>query len=69
MVKNLNLLFESEYWFINGTFSCCPNLFVQTQLYTIHSIILSNIVPLVNNNSNSMFKTDQYCDLKNNECS
>jgi hypothetical protein len=43
--KNVNLLLESKHWFVDGTFSYCPSLFVQ--LYTIHSIIACNIVPLV----------------------
>ena len=43
--KNLNLLLESEHWFVDGTFSCCPSIF--TQLYTIHSLILCDVVSLV----------------------
>ncbi|CAI6352020.1 unnamed protein product [Macrosiphum euphorbiae] len=44
-LKNLELLQNSYYWFADGTFSCTPKLF--TQLYTIHSIIDKNVIPLV----------------------
>lgn len=43
--KNLELLKKSESWFADGTFSCSPKIF--TQLYTIHSIINTSVVPLV----------------------
>jgi len=43
--RNLNLLKDSEYWFSDGAFSSCTNLFYQ--LYTIHSVFHSDIIPLV----------------------
>ncbi|KAF0763668.1 Uncharacterized protein FWK35_00013816, partial [Aphis craccivora] len=36
---------NSYYWFADVIFSCTPKLF--TQLYTIHSIIDKNVIPLV----------------------
>lgn len=44
-LKTLELLQNSYYWFSDGTFSCTSKLF--TQLYTIHSIIDANVIPLV----------------------
>ncbi|KAL4154547.1 hypothetical protein QTP88_000404 [Uroleucon formosanum] len=43
--KNLELLTYSKHWFADGTFSSCPNLFYQ--LFTIHTIQFSNVIPLV----------------------
>ncbi|XP_029342135.1 uncharacterized protein LOC115033536 [Acyrthosiphon pisum] len=43
--KNLELLTYSKHWFADGIFSSCPNLFYQ--LYTIHTIQFSNVIPLV----------------------
>lgn len=44
-LKNLELLQNGKFWFADGTFSCTPKCF--TQLYTIHSIIDTDVVPLV----------------------
>lgn len=41
----LSMLKKSEHWFVDGTFKTVPTIF--TQLYTIHGIFNSNIVPAV----------------------
>jgi hypothetical protein len=43
--KSLNILRNSDHWFLDGTFSSCPNLF--SQLYTIHAVYSGEIIPLV----------------------
>jgi hypothetical protein len=43
--RNLQLLARSQHWYADGTFKTVPPLFAQ--LYTIHGLIQSNIVPAV----------------------
>lgn len=64
--KNLELMVKCHHWLADGTFSTVPARF--TQLYTIHCVLHSNIVPTVyallqNKNENTytlMFKTLKY---------
>jgi len=43
--KSLNVLRNSDHWFLDGTFSSCSNLF--GQLYTIHAVYSGEIIPLM----------------------
>lgn len=43
--KNFELMENSEHWFCDGTFSSAPSIF--SQLYTIHGIHYSNVIPSV----------------------
>lgn len=43
--RNFELMENSEHWFCDGTFSSAPSIF--SQLYTIHGIHYSNVIPSV----------------------
>lgn len=43
--ENLQKMSECDHWYADGTFSCAPSIF--TQLYTIHGIQCSNVLPSV----------------------
>lgn len=43
--RNLTFMESCEHWYVDGTFRCTPLLF--GQLYTIHGIQYSNVIPSV----------------------
>lgn len=43
--ENLQKMSECDHWYADGTFSCAPSIF--KQLYTIHGIQCSNVLPSV----------------------
>lgn len=43
--ENLQLMSQCENWYADGTFKCTPPLF--NQLYTIHAVKYSNVIPTV----------------------
>jgi len=43
--QNLDFMSECDNWFCDGTFSVTPPIF--TQLYTIHGVYYSNVIPSV----------------------
>lgn len=43
--ENLQKMSECDHWYADGTFSCAPSIF--KQLYTIHGIQSSNVLPSV----------------------